>query len=320
MPNRVPQLYPPLEPYATHRLVVSGLHTLYVEESGNPDGQPVVFVHGGPGGGCEPWYRQFFDPRRYRIVLFDQRGCGRSTPHAELRENTTWDLVADMERIREHLGIERWVLFGGSWGSTLSLTYAETHPERVIGLILRGIFLLRRAEIEWFYQSGASWFFPESWEAYLAEIPVSERDDMVSAYYRRLTHDDAAVRRAAARAWSMWEGATSKLVPSAAATRRFGEDHFAEAFARIECHYFHHRGFFDRDDHLLANVGRIRHLPGVIVQGRYDVVCPLRSSWELHRAWPEARWVVVPDAGHAASEPGTLAALMEATQQFASLP
>ena len=219
MPNRVPQLYPPLEPYATHRLVVSGLHTLYVEESGNPDGQPVVFVHGGPGGGCEPWYRQFFDPRRYRIVLFDQRGCGRSTPHAELRENTTWDLVADMERIREHLGIERWVLFGGSWGSTLSLTYAETHPERVIGLILRGIFLLRRAEIEWFYQSGASWFFPEPWEAYLAEIPVSERDDMVSAYYRRLTHDDAAVRRAAARAWSMWEGATSKLVPSAAAIR-----------------------------------------------------------------------------------------------------
>lgn len=320
MPSRVHPLFPPIEPYASHRLAVSPLHNLYVEESGNPGGQPVVFVHGGPGGGCEPWYRQFFDPQQYRIILFDQRGCGRSTPHAELRENTTWDLVADMERIRQHLGIDRWVLFGGSWGSTLSLTYAQTHPDRVRGLILRGIFLLRRAEIEWFYQSGASWFFPEAWAPYEAEIPVAERGDMVAAYYRRLTDPDPAVRLSAARAWSTWEGSTSKLVPSATATRRFAEDRFAEAFARIECHYFQHRGFFDRDDQLLANVARIRGLPAVIVQGRYDVVCPLRSAWELHQAWPEAQWVVVPDAGHAASEPGTLSALLEATARFARLP
>lgn len=320
MPSVLPQLFPPIEAYATHQLPVSPLHTLYVEESGNPHGQPVVFVHGGPGGGCEPWYRQFFDPRRYRIVLFDQRGCGRSTPHAELRENTTWDLVADMERIRQHLAIERWVVFGGSWGSTLALTYAQAHGSRVIGLILRGIFLLRRAEIEWFYQSGASWLYPDAWQAYLQHIPVDERHDMVAAYYRRLTSGDIAVRRAAARVWSLWEGATSKLIPSAAATLRFGEDRFAEAFARIECHYFQHAGFFERDDQLLANAARLHPIPGVIVQGRYDVVCPMRSAWELHQAWPQAEFQVIADAGHAASEPGTLAALLSATQRFSSLP
>ncbi|ULQ48179.1 prolyl aminopeptidase [Flagellatimonas centrodinii] len=320
MPSALPQLFPPIEAHATYQLPVSPLHTLYVEESGNPDGQPVIFVHGGPGGGCEPWYRQFFDPRRYRIVLFDQRGCGRSTPHAELRENTTWDLVADMERIRQHLSIERWVVFGGSWGSTLALTYAQAHGDRVIGLILRGIFLLRRAEIEWFYQSGASWLYPDAWQAYLQHIPVEERHDMVAAYYRRLTSADVAVRRAAARVWSLWEGATSKLIPSAAATRRFGEDRFAEAFARIECHYFQHAGFFERDDQLLANAYRLHAIPGVIVQGRYDVVCPMRSAWELHQAWPQAEFHIIADAGHAASEPGTLAALLSATQRFSSLP
>lgn len=312
-------LYPPLSPFATHQLQVSPLHTLYVEESGNPSGVPVVFIHGGPGGGCEPWYRQFFDPARYRIVLFDQRGCGRSRPHAELRENTTWDLVADIERVRQHLGISRWVVFGGSWGSTLGLAYAQTHPEAVKGLILRGIFLLRQAEIRWFYQEGASWIFPDAWAPYLDMIPEAERDDLVSAYYRRLTSEDPQIRRAAARAWSIWEGTTSKLLPSPGAASRFGEDRFAEAFARIECHYFHHRGFFERDDQLLANIDRIRHLPAVIVQGRYDVVCPMKSAWDLHRAWPEAEFILVPDAGHAASEPGTLEALVKAADRFAAL-
>jgi proline iminopeptidase len=312
-------LYPPLTPYATHQLAVSSLHSLYVEESGNPDGVPVVFIHGGPGGGCEPWYRQFFDPVRYRIVLFDQRGCGRSRPHAELRENTTWDLVEDIERIRQHLGIQRWVVFGGSWGSTLGLAYAQAYPEAVKALILRGIFLLRQAEIRWFYQEGASWMFPDAWAHYLEVIPENERDDLVGAYYRRLTSDNPQIRRRAARAWSVWEGTTSKLLPSPGVASRFGEDRFAEAFARIECHYFRHRGFFERDDQLLANIDRIRHLPGVIVQGRYDVVCPMKSAWDLHLAWPEAEFTVVPDAGHAASEPGTLAALVKAADRFAAL-
>jgi proline iminopeptidase len=312
-------LYPPLTPYATHQLAVSSLHELYVEESGNPAGVPVVFIHGGPGGGCEPWYRQFFDPARYRIVLFDQRGCGRSRPHAELRENTTWDLVEDIERIRRHLGVDRWVVFGGSWGSTLGLAYAQTHPQAVKALILRGIFLLRQAEIRWFYQEGASWMFPDAWAHYLDVIPDAERGDLVAAYYQRLTSDNPQVRRTAARAWSVWEGTTSKLLPSPGAASRFGEDRFAEAFARIECHYFQHRGFFERDDQLLANIDRIRHLPAVIVQGRYDVVCPMKSAWELHQAWPEAEFNIIPDAGHAASEPGTLAALVKAADRFAAL-
>ena len=313
------ELYAARDSYAEHALPVSALHTLHVEETGNPDGQPVLFVHGGPGGGCEPWHRQFFDPDRYRVVLMDQRGCGRSTPHAELRENTTWELVADMERVREHLGIDRWVVFGGSWGSTLSLAYAQAHPERVKAMVLRGIFMLRPAEIRWFYQDGASWIFPDAWEQYLAPIPEDEHDDLLMAYYQRLTGEDAEQRRRAARAWSIWEGATSKLYPSEDMKRQFGEDRFAEAFARIECHYFVNGGFFDEPEQLLHGVDRIRHIPAVIVQGRYDVVCPMRSAWDLHRAWPEAEFHIVPDAGHSASEPGIARRLIEATDRFAHL-
>ena len=309
--------HPPIEPYAVQRLRVSDLHELHVEECGNPQGRPVVFVHGGPGGGVEPWHRQFFHPQKYRAVLFDQRGCGKSTPHAELRENTTWDLVADMEKIREKLGIGQWLAFGGSWGSTLALAYAQAHPERVSGLILRGIFLLRPEEIRWFYQEGCSWLYPDAWEQYLEPIPTAERGDLVQAYYRRLTSPQAAVRQAAARAWSTWEGATSKLLPSAALVKRFGENRFAEAFARIECHYFVNGGFFRKPDQLLADVDRIRQIPGVIVQGRYDVVCPAKSAWDLHRAWPEADFQLVADAGHAASEPGILSRLVAAADRFA---
>ncbi len=313
------QPYPPIEPYRTQRLKVSALHEIYVEECGNPNGRAVVFVHGGPGGGCEPWHRQFFDPKRYRIVLFDQRGCGRSTPYAELRENTTWDLVADMDLIRRNLGIEQWVVFGGSWGSTLGLAYAETHPEHTRALVLRGIFLLRPEEIAWFYQEGASWIFPDAWEHYLEPIPQSERGDLVAAYHRRLTSENAAVRREAARAWSTWEGTTSKLLQSEDMVARYSSENFAEAFARIECHYFVNGGFFRSPNQLLEEVPKIRHIPGVIVQGRYDVVCPMKSAWDLHRAWPEATLSVVADAGHAASEQGTLNRLIEAADHFARL-
>jgi proline iminopeptidase len=317
MESAMLQPYPPIEPYRTRRLRVSALHELYVEECGNPEGKPAVFLHGGPGGGCEPWHRQFFDPRRYRVVLFDQRGSGRSTPYAELRENTTWDLVADLETIRSELGIDRWLVFGGSWGSTLALAYAQTHPQRVTGLILRGIFLLRPEEIRWFYQHGCHHIYPDAWEQYLAPIPEAERGDLVAAYHRRLTSEDPRVRREAARAWSVWEGATSKLVQSPDMIARFGSENFAEAFARIECHYFVNGGFFRSPNQLLEDVGRIRHIPAVIVQGRYDVVCPMKSAWDLHRAWPEAELRIVPDAGHAASEPGILSALLEATDAFA---
>jgi proline iminopeptidase len=317
--NAMAQAYSPIEPYKIHRLRVSDIHELYVEECGNPAGRAVVFVHGGPGGGVEPWHRQFFNPQRYRIILFDQRGCGRSTPHAELRENTTWDLVADMERIREKLGISSWVVFGGSWGSTLALAYAETHPQSTRGLILRGIFLLRPEEIRWFYQEGASWIYPDAWEHYVNAIPPAERGDFVRAYHARLTSPEPKVRAAAARAWSIWEGATSKLFQSQDMIARFGEDKFAEAFARIECHYFVNDGFFREPNQLLADVHKIRKIPGVIVQGRYDVVCPIKSAWDLHRAWPEAELHVVADAGHAASEPGILSRLVEAADRFATM-
>ena len=313
------QPYPPIEPYRTHRLKVSALHEIYVEECGNPNDRAAIFVHGGPGGGCEPWHRQFFDPKRYRIVLFDQRGCGRSTPNAELRENTTADLVADMDRIRSLLGIDQWVVFGGSWGSTLGLAYAEAYPQHTRALVLRGIFLLRPEEIRWFYQEGANWIYPDAWEHYLAPIPQSERGDLVAAYHRRLTSENAAVRREAARAWSTWEGATSKLLQSEDMIARYSGDHFAEAFARIECHYFVNGGFFRSPNQLLQDVDKIRHIPAVIVQGRYDVVCPMKSAWDLHRAWPEATFVVVADAGHAASEHGTLNRLIEAADHFARL-
>lgn len=309
-------LYPDIEPYDQSELTVSDVHTLYYEQCGNPAGKPVVFLHGGPGGGCNARSRRFFDPSIYRIVLFDQRGCGRSRPHASLEANTTWDLVDDIERLRTHLGIDRWQVFGGSWGSTLALTYAQAFPARVSELVLRGIFMLRHQEIAWFYQSGASNLFPDAWETYVAAIPPEERDDMVAAYYRRLTDPDGNVQRAAARAWSVWEASTSFLHTNPNARAAFSNDEFALAFARIECHYFIHRGFFERDDELLRGVDRIRHIPAVIVHGRYDVVCPLRNAWDLHRAWPEADLRIVPDAGHSAFEAGNRDELLAATDRF----
>jgi proline iminopeptidase len=312
-------LYPPIEPYDQGFLAVSSLHTLYYEQCGNPAGKPVVFLHGGPGGGIDPIYRQYFDPSRWRVVLFDQRGCGKSRPYAELRENTTWDLVADIEKLRQHLGIDRWVVFGGSWGSALALAYGQTHPQSCLGFVLRGIFLLRPFELRWFYQSGAGYFFPDAWEHYLEPIPPEERDDLLAAYHRRLNDPDPQVRLRAARAWSVWEASTSKLIPSPELIERFGRGEFAEAFARIECHYFVHGGFLDPEDQLLRGVGRLRHLPAVIVQGRYDVVCPPISAWELHQAWPEAEFRMIPDAGHSITEPGIRTALLEATDRFAGL-
>ncbi|MBV9958107.1 MAG: prolyl aminopeptidase [Acidobacteria bacterium] len=309
-------LYDPIEAYDTGMLPVSPVHTIYYEQCGNPEGQPVVFLHGGPGGGVVPEYRRFFDPRAYRIVLFDQRGSGNSTPHASLEENTTWHLVSDIEKLREHLGIETWQVFGGSWGSTLALAYAETHPTRVRQLVLRGIFLCRPKEIQWFYQSGASAIYPDVWEQYVKVIPEDERGDFMRAYYRRLTSDDEAVQLEAARAWSIWEGSTSKLYPDPDVEDHFGDPKFALAFARIECHYFMHNAFFDTDNYLIENVDKIRHIPAVIVQGRYDVVCPMMSAWELHRAWPEADLHITPDAGHSVMEPGNISALVEATDRF----
>ncbi|MFZ6180603.1 prolyl aminopeptidase [Nannocystis pusilla] len=317
-PPRRRTLYPEIEPYNAGFLQVSGLHRVYFEESGNPDGKPAVFLHGGPGGGTVPDQRRFFDPERYRIVLFDQRGCGKSTPHAELQDNTTWDLVADIERVREHLNIQRWLVFGGSWGSTLALAYAQKHPRKVTEMVLRGIFLLRRSELRWFYQDGASALFPDAWERFLAPIPAAERGDLMKAYHKRLTSDDAAVRLEAARAWSVWEASTSYLRVNSEQIERAGEDEFSLAFARIEAHYFVHRGFLERDNQLVENVPRIRNIPTVIVQGRYDVVCPPQSAWDLHRAWPEADLRIVDDAGHSAFEPGILHELVAATDRFAA--
>jgi proline iminopeptidase len=313
------ELYPPIQPYNEGRLKVSQLHTIHFEEVGNPQGKPVIFLHGGPGGGIDPVYRQYFDPQKWRIILFDQRGCGKSIPHAELQENTTWNLVSDIEKLREYLAIEKWVVFGGSWGSTLSLAYSQTHPQRCQGLILRGIFLLRKKELLWFYQEGTSYIFPDAWEEYLKPIPLEERDDLLSAYYKRLTSDDKQVRLQAARAWSIWEGSTSKLYPSQQLVERFGGDRFADAFARIECHYFVNGGFLESENQLLENCDRIRHIPTVIVQGRYDVVCPPVTAWELHKALPEAEFVMIPDAGHSMTEPGIRSALLEATDRFAEL-
>ena len=312
-------LYPPIEPYNQGKLQVSDLHTIHYEESGNPQGKPVIFLHGGPGGGIAPMYRQYFNPQQYRIVIFDQRGCGQSTPYAELRNNTTWDLVSDIEKLREHLKIDRWVVFGGSWGSTLALAYSQTHPNRCKGLILRGIFMLRPLEIRWFYQEGASYIYPDAWQEYLKPIPPEERGDLLSAFYKRLTSENRKIRLEAARAWSIWEASTSKLIPSPASIERFGMAEFAEAFARIECHYFVNKGFFSSENQLLDNINRIRHLPGVIVHGRYDVVCPMITAWELHQAWQEAEFIVIPDAGHSVSEPGIQDALIKASDRFAEL-
>ena len=316
MTSYVPTPYPPIEPYVRRRLAVGERHSLYVEESGNPKGIPVVFLHGGPGAGCEPGHRRFFDPARYRIVLFDQRGSGRSTPHADLVDNTTWDLVADCERIRAALGIERWMVFGGSWGSTLALAYAQTHPERVLALVLRGVFLCREAEIRWFYQEGANWVFPDWWEDFIAPIPAAERGDLLHAYHRRLTGTDEVARMAAAKAWSIWEGRTATLLANPDIQAHFSDPHVALSLARIECHYFVNQAFLEPDQ-LLRDAHHLTDIPGVIVQGRYDLICPLRSAWDLHRAWPSAELHIVPDAGHAAFEPGIRSALVAATDRLA---
>lgn len=307
-------LYPATEPWQTEMLQVTDLHTIYVERSGNPMGRPAIALHGGPGGGLSPEMRRFFDPARYHVVGFDQRGCGRSTPHAETRENTTWDLIADIERVRERLEISKWLVFGGSWGSTLALAYAATHPERVSGLVLRGIFLLTKAEIEWFYQRGASNVFPDAFERYASAIPPDERSDFVSAYHKRLTSRDREVRLAAARAWARWEGETISIAGPSALPSRFNEDHFVEAFARIENHYFVNKGFFAHDGWLLDQAAtKLRAIPCRIVHGRYDMCTPFASAWALKQRWPEAELEVIGDAGHSSLEPGIVDALVRAT-------
>ncbi|REJ07395.1 prolyl aminopeptidase [Microbacterium bovistercoris] len=313
-------LYPPIEPYGTGELIVGDGNRIHWEQSGNPDGKPVVFLHGGPGSGTSAWQRRFFDPEVYRIVLFDQRGCGRSTPHvsdpaADLRFNTTWHLVADIELLRRNLGIPAWQVFGGSWGSTLALAYAQTHPESVTELVLRGIFTLRRHELEWFYEGGASAIFPDLWEDYLAPIPVLERNRLIEAYHRRLSDPDPAVHVPAAVAWTRWEASTVTLRPDAAHIATAIEPEHATAFARIENHYFLHGGWM-QEGQLIAGVDAIRHIPAVIVQGRHDVCTPMMTAWDLHTAWPEAEFVIVDDAGHSASEPGIAAALRAATDGF----
>ena len=316
-------LYPAIEPNRSGLLPVGDGHEIFWEESGTPTGKPVVFLHGGPGGGCSPDHRRYFDPEQYRIVLFDQRGCGRSTPHAsapdaDLSTNTTWHLVADIERLREHLGVDRWQVFGGSWGSTLALAYAQTHADRVTELVLRGIFTLRRSEIDWFYQEGASQLFPDVWEEYLSVIPESERDDLVAAYHRRLFDADPAVHVPAGVAWTVWEHSTIRLIPDAAAIAAARTDTaMAVAFARIENHYFSNGGWME-DGRLIRDAAeKLAGIPGVIVQGRYDVCTPSTTAWDLHRAWPDASFEMIPDAGHAASEPGIVDALVRATDSFA---
>jgi len=311
-------LYDPIEPYDSGHLQVSPVHELYYEQCGNPNGKPVVFLHGGPGAGLIADYRRFFDPKAYRVILFDQRGAGRSRPHASVDDNTTWHLVQDIEQVREHFGVEQWLVFGGSWGSTLALAYAESNPERVRALVLRGIFLCRPKEIRWFYEEsqGASAIFPDKWEEYVRIIPEAERGDMIRAYYRRLTSDDPAVCLEAARAWSIWEASALKLLPDQSLIDDFSGPDIALALARIECHYFVNNSFFETENYLLEHVDRIRDIPSVIVHGRYDMVCPFMSAWDLHRAWPEATLRVIADAGHAANEPGIADALIEATDSF----
>jgi proline iminopeptidase len=309
-------LFPIIEPTKKYWFRVSDIHELYVEEVGNPNGQPVVFLHGGPGAGFSAFHRRIFDPKHFRIILFDQRGAGQSRPHAELRENTTWDLVADIEKLKRHLGIEKWMVFGGSWGSTLALAYAETHPDSVSSLVLRGIFLCRKEEIEWFYQSGADKIFPDLWQSYLKPIPEAERGDLVTAFYKRLTSDVASERLAAAKAWSGWEGGTVHLIPDEKTFDKFTGDLMAVALARIECHFFINGCWFESDDQLLRNVGRIRHIPAVLVHGRYDLVCPVKNAFDLHRVWPEAELKIIADAGHAVDEPGILRELVRAVEKF----
>lgn len=313
-------LFDDIEPHASGHLQVSPLHRLYYEECGNPDGKPVVLLHGGPGGGSTPLMRRFHDPAVYRIILFDQRGCGRSRPHAELRENTTWDLVADIEALRTHLGISAWQVFGGSWGSTLALAYAQSHPDRVRELVLRGLFTLRRTELLWFYQKGASLLFPDLFEHFEKHIPPDERSDLIAAYHRRLTHPDKTVRVTAARLWTQWEAATLSLLPDPDRVEQFGEENHALAFARIEAHYFVNGGFFDRDDQLIANVPRIQHIPAVLVHGRYDVVTPMQIAYDLKAVWPQADLRICEDAGHTMTEPSIARELVAATERFKARP
>lgn len=311
-------LFSEIEPYHEFQLKVSALHTLWIEESGNPHGIPVVFLHGGPGAACEPFQRRFYDPKTFRIILFDQRGCGRSTPHAELAENTTENLIADIETIREYLKIEKWLVFGGSWGSTLALAYAEAHTQCVTGLILRGIFLCRQRDIQWFYQEGASYIYPELWQDYLNVIAEDECDDLVSAYYKRLISDDKQQQLEAARAWSIWEGSTSNLITRPSVLGHFADDHIALSLARIECHYFVNNSFL-RDNQLLEEAHKLQDIPGVIVHGRYDVVCPVEQAYALQQAWPTAEYIVNPRSGHSATEDENVDALVRATQKFAKL-
>ena len=303
-------LFPAIQPGQTWRFPVSDLHTLYIEECGNPNGVPVVFLHGGPGGSCEPGHRRFFNPEAYRIILFDQRGAGKSRPHASLEENTTWDLVEDIEKIREFLEIERWVVFGGSWGSTLALAYAQAHPRQVLGLILRGIFLAREADVAWFFNGAAARIFPEGWQHFLDPIPEDEHDDLVGAYYRRLTSENEIVRMGAAKAWSIWEGSSVTLLPDKHVVDHFSDPHIALSIARIECHYFKHNCFL-RPNQLLEDVKKIEHIPGYIVHGRYDMVCPIDQALLLSERWPNARLKIIADAGHAVTEEGISRALVE---------
>ena len=312
-------LFPPIEPYKTGRLKVSDIHELYYEEVGNPQGKPVVFLHGGPGGGLSATHRRFHDPRKYRIILFDQRGAGQSTPAANLEQNTTWDLVADMEKLRVHCGVDRWQVFGGSWGSTLGLAYAQTHPERVTELLLRGIFLVTRPELDWFYGgAGSRFLFPELWEKFEALIPKDERGDMIKAYYKRLTSEDAKIRSEAARLWSLWEFALLSLVPEEQYVSQADDTSQAEKMARIECHYFVNNSFFKTDNWLLENAKKIKDIPTLIVHGRYDAICPAHYAWQLHKALPNADLHIIPDAGHAATEPGIVDTLVEYTNLYAN--
>ena len=313
------ELFPNIEPFNAFHLPVSDLHTIYVEESGNKNGKPVIFLHGGPGGGVDPKYRRYFNPDKWRIIMFDQRGCGKSTPFAELKENTTWDLVDDIEKIRNHLSIDNWVVFGGSWGSTLSLAYSQTYPNSCKGLILRGIFLVRKKEIDWFYQEGANNIFPDRWESFLAPIPVEKRDNLMQAYYEILTGDDHSKKIEAAKAWSTWEGSTVRLMQDENFISDFSDEKFAEAFARIECHYFMNNCWFNSNNHLIENVDKIRHIPGVIIHGRYDIICPVVQAWDLHQAWPEADLHIIPDAGHSIFEEGIKDKILEYTEKFSSL-
>jgi proline iminopeptidase len=311
------ELFPELQPFRNGRLRVSDLHEIYWEECGSPAGKPALVLHGGPGGGISPFLKRLHDPSRYRIIVFDQRGAGQSTPHGSVADNTTQHLVEDIEALRRHFDLDRWQVVGGSWGSTLALAYAQAFPERVTELIVRGVFLGSKPEIGWFYQEGANWLFPDAWEKYIAPIPEAERHDLVAAHHRRMTGRDRDARLASARAWSQWEGTTISLLPDPVRTERFGEERFATTFAGIECHYFMN-GCFLKENQLLANTGRLAGIPGVIVQGRYDVVTPVRSAYLLSKAWPSARFEIVPDAGHTATEPGIADALIRATEEFVS--